>query len=84
VFSSLSSFSQTLSRVCGMELYTIFSLMSRVFSKMFKKKRKFLKIKFMKRRVSVKRVNIKDLYERLFKKLDVLYEKIKKRKICYC
>jgi len=34
----------------------------------------------MKRRVSVKRVDIKELYEKLFKKLDVVYEKIKKRK----
>jgi len=48
---------------------------------MFKKKRKFLKIKFMKRRISVKRVNIKELYKKLFKKLDVLYEKIKKRNL---
>jgi len=31
----------------------------------------------MKRRVSVKRVDIKELYERLFKKLDVVYGKIK-------
>jgi len=34
----------------------------------------------MKRRVSVKRVDIKELYKRLFKKLDVVYEKIKKKK----
>jgi len=45
-----------------------------------KKKIKFFKIIFMKRKVSVKRVDIKKLYERLFKKLDVVYEKIKKRK----
>jgi len=34
----------------------------------------------MRRRVTVKRVNIKELYERLFKKLDVVYKKIKKKK----
>ena len=34
----------------------------------------------MRRRVSVKRVDIKELYERLFKKLDVVYEKVKKKK----
>jgi len=31
-------------------------------------------------RVKVKRVDLKELYERFFKKLDVVYEKIKKRK----
>jgi len=36
---------------------------------MFKKKKKFLKINFMKRRVSGKKVDIKELYEKLFKKL---------------
>jgi len=46
----------------------------------FEKKKKFFKIRFMRRRVSVKRVDLKELYERLFKKLDVVYEKIKKKK----
>ena len=31
------------------------------------------------RRVKVKRVGVKELYKRFFKKLDVVYEKIKKR-----
>jgi len=34
----------------------------------------------MRRRILVKRVDIKELYERLFKKLDCVYEKIKKKK----
>ena len=34
----------------------------------------------MKRRVKVKRVNIKELYERLFVKLDKIYEKIRKKR----
>ena len=31
-------------------------------------------------RVKVKRVDLKELYERFFKKLDVVYEKVKKKK----
>ena len=34
----------------------------------------------MRRRVSVKRVDLKELYERLFITLDKVYEKIKKKK----
>jgi len=45
-----------------------------------KKKKKFFKIRVIKKRVSVNRIDLKELYKRLFKKLDVVYEKIKKRK----
>jgi len=40
--------------------------------RVFEKKEKIFKIRFMKRRVSVKKVDIKELYERLFKKLNLL------------
>ena len=34
----------------------------------------------MRKRVTVKRVNLKELYKRLFVKLDKVYEKIKNKK----
>jgi len=62
------------------KLYIKIFLMSRCNGECLKKKIKFFKIRFMRRRISVKRVDIKELYERLFKKLDIVYEKIKKKK----